>query len=129
MRIQYFSAILLVSIVAPWSPLPATAQSEPLQSDSARSKSPGAERVTQSDPSFESLFDGKTLAGWQGDRTIWSVEDGAITGRTTADTHLKENNFLIWKDPVEDFELRLKFRLQGGNSGIYYRAQAARWRD
>jgi hypothetical protein len=27
---------------------------------------------------------------------------------------------------VENFELRLKFRLQGGNSGIYYRAQKRR---
>jgi hypothetical protein len=49
------------------------------------------------EPGFESLFDGRTLDGWQGDRTIWSVQDGAITGRTTADTGLKENNFLIWK--------------------------------
>lgn len=72
---------------------------------------------------FESLFDGRTLDGWQGDRAIWSVQDGAITGRTTAETGLKENNFLIWKDPVEDFELRLKFRLENGNSGIYYRAR------
>ena len=72
---------------------------------------------------FESLFDRRTLGGWQGDRAIWSVQDGAITGRTTADTGLKENNFLIWKDPVEDFELRLKFRLENGNSGIYYRAR------
>ena len=69
------------------------------------------------------MFDGRTLDGWQGDRAIWSVQDGAITGRTAADTGLKENNFLIWKDPVEDFELRLKFRLENGNSGIYYRAK------
>jgi len=39
---------------------------------------------------------------------------------------LKENNFLIWKDQVENFELRLKFRLENGNSGIYYRAQKRR---
>ena len=51
------------------------------------------------------------------------VEDGAITGRTTSETQLTENNFLVWKDQVEDFELRLKFRLERGNSGIYYHAQ------
>jgi hypothetical protein len=34
-----------------------------------------------------------------------------------------ENNFLIWNDEVEDFELRLKFRLHGSNSGIYYRSR------
>ena len=75
---------------------------------------------------FVSLFDGKTLDGWEGDRTIWSVQDGAITGQTTAETELKENNFLIWKDQVENFELRLKFRIEGGNSGIYYHAQKRR---
>ena len=75
---------------------------------------------------FVSLFDGQTLSGWDGDRTIWSVRDGAITGQTTAETGLKENNFLIWKDQVENFELRLKFRIDGGNSGIYYRARKRR---
>jgi len=84
---------------------------------------PGTQPAAGLEPGFISLFDGKTLDGWQGDRTIWSVRDGAITGQTTADTKLKENNFLIWKDEVEDFELRLKFRLEGGNSGIYYRAR------
>ena len=33
---------------------------------------------------------------------------------------LKENGLLVWKDQVENFELRLKFRLEGGKSGIYY---------
>jgi hypothetical protein len=51
------------------------------------------------------------------------VRDGTITGRTTEAVRVTENNFLLWKDEVEDFELRLKFKLQGGNSGIYYRAR------
>jgi hypothetical protein len=29
-------------------------------------------------------FDGRTLDGWDGDRAFWSVEDGAIVGRSTA---------------------------------------------
>ncbi len=77
----------------------------------------------QAPEGFVPLFDGVSLDGWQGDRTIWSVRDGAITGRSLAETKLRANNFLIWKNEVEDFELRLKFRLQGGNSGIYYRAR------
>ena len=32
---------------------------------------------------FKSLFNGKDLAGWAGRPQHWSVEDGAITGRTT----------------------------------------------
>ena len=31
-----------------------------------------------------SLFDGKTLEGWDGDPKFWTVEDGAITGTTTS---------------------------------------------
>ncbi len=89
----------------------------------ARKPAPGTRPVPGLEPGFVSLFDGKTLDGWEGDRSIWSVEDGAITGRTTAETKLKENNFLVWKDQVENFELRLKFRLESGNSGIYYRAR------
>jgi hypothetical protein len=84
---------------------------------------PGTQPAPGLEPGFHSLFDGNTLDGWQGDRTIWTVEDGAITGRTTAETGLKENNFLLWKDQVENFELRWRFRLRGGNSGVYYRAR------
>ncbi len=73
---------------------------------------------------FVSLFDGKTLNGWSGNPDYWSVRDGAITGETTAENPLKENTFLIWKDgKVGDFELRLKFRMVGGNSGVQYRSE------
>jgi type 1 glutamine amidotransferase len=74
-------------------------------------------------PGFVSLFNGRDLQGWEGDPRIWSVRDRAITGQTTEDVRLTENSFLLWKDEVEDFELRLKFKLEGGNSGIYYRAR------
>lgn len=73
-------------------------------------------------PGFTSLFDGKTLAGWQGDPKVWTVEDGAIVGRSKAGATVRENTFLTWKEPVEDFELRAKFQLDGGNSGIYFRS-------
>jgi hypothetical protein len=72
---------------------------------------------------FVSLFDGKTLDGWEGKPQFWSVQDGAITGQTTPDNPTKGNTFLIWRGgKVSDFELRLKFRIVGGNSGIQYRS-------
>jgi len=74
-------------------------------------------------PGFVSLFNGRNLEGWNGDARFWSVRDGAIVGETRPDVRVSENSFLIWKDEVEDFELRLKFKLEGGNSGIYYRAR------
>jgi hypothetical protein len=72
---------------------------------------------------FVCLFDGKTLDGWEGKTQFWSVKDGAITGQTTADNPTKGNTFLIWRGgKVGDFELRLQFRMVGGNSGIQYRS-------
>lgn len=46
---------------------------------------------------FKQIFDGKTLKGWDGDSTYWSVEDGCIVGRITPATLLKRNSFLIWR--------------------------------
>ncbi len=83
---------------------------------------PGTERVPDL-PGFVSLFNGRDLAGWEGDPRIWSVRDGAITGQTTEQNRVAENSFLVWKDEIEDFELHLKFKLEGGNSGIYYHAR------
>ncbi|MEO6436047.1 MAG: DUF1080 domain-containing protein [Tepidisphaeraceae bacterium] len=70
------------------------------------------------------LFNGKDLTGWEGDTKFWSVEDGLITGRTTADKPLKSNTFLIWKGGAPaDFELRVSYIIIGGNSGVQYRSK------
>jgi hypothetical protein len=72
---------------------------------------------------FRRLFNGKDLSGWKGNPRIWSVDNGVITGQTTAETRICENDFLIRTGgDVTDFELRLKFRLENGNSGIYFRS-------
>jgi hypothetical protein len=72
----------------------------------------------------EAIFNGRDLSGWKGDMALWSVEDGAITGKTSADNPLKENSFLVWEGELEDFELSLKFRIVDGNSGIQFRSQS-----
>ena len=77
----------------------------------------------QQESGFESLFDGHSLNGWSGDSDHWSVVDGCITGSTTADKKLKHNTFLVWDGEVKDFELRLKVKLLGGNTGIQFRSQ------
>ncbi len=59
----------------------------------------------------------------RGDPKLWSVEEGAITGRTSAEDPIKANTFLIWDGEVSDFRLQLKYRIQGGNSGVQYRAK------
>src|ERR1043166_7914959 len=86
------------------------------------------------EPGFQSLFNGKDLTGWEGRPEHWSVEDGAITGKTTKEIPAKGNNFLIWRPGGEngivgDFELRLSYKIvpngdKGfGNSGILYRSK------
>ncbi len=73
---------------------------------------------------FKPLFNGKDLDGWDGNPKFWSVKDGAITGTTTKENPTQGNTFLIWKDgEVDDFELRLQFKIVGGNSGIQYRSK------
>lgn len=72
---------------------------------------------------FVQIFDGLTLKGWEGNPKLWSVEDGAIVGRTDADDPIPHNSFLIWREGLLDnFELKLEFMINGGNSGIQYRA-------
>ncbi len=78
----------------------------------------------QDEAGFESLFDGKTLTNWDGNPEFWSVRDEAITGQTTPEKPTKGNTFIIYrKATVSDFELRLKFKIVGGNSGVQYRSE------
>jgi len=72
-----------------------------------------------------SLFNGKDLAGWDGDPRLWSVKEGVIRGQTTPETPAKGNTFLILKDQrLANFELRLSFRCNAdNNSGIQYRSK------
>jgi len=73
---------------------------------------------------FKPIFNGTSLDGWDGNPKFWSVEDGAITGRTTKENPTKGNTFLIWRQgPVDDFVLRASYKIEGGNSGIQYRSK------
>ncbi|QDU29341.1 NPCBM/NEW2 domain protein [Anatilimnocola aggregata] len=76
------------------------------------------------DTGFTSLFDGKSLDGWDGNPDFWSVQDGVITGQTTKEKPTKGNTFLVYrKGDVADFELKLQFKIVGGNSGVQYRSE------
>lgn len=81
-------------------------------------------------PGFVSLFNGKDLTGWDGDPRLWSVKDGAIRGETTQENPARGNTFCVWRDgKVKDFILKIKFRIQNGNSGIQYRSKEVdKWR-
>jgi putative heme-binding domain-containing protein len=85
----------------------------------------GAALPSQERGGFEPIFNGQDLSGWEGNPSLWTVEEGAITGRTSADEPLEYNQFLIYRgEPVRNFELRARFRLVGdNNSGIQYRSE------
>jgi hypothetical protein len=87
--------------------------------------------AAQGKDGFTKIFNGRDLTGWSGDPNVWTVEDGAIVGRTSADKPIRANTFLIWTNgEVADFELRLSFKILSGNSGIQYRSRvldAAGW--
>lgn len=74
---------------------------------------------------FKSIFDGKSLKGWEGDPNYWRVENGNLVGEITPDKPLKTNSFIIWQggEPA-DFELKGEFKItENGNSGINYRSE------
>ena len=83
--------------------------------------------VVDSQNLFKALFDGKTLKGWDSpDMSYWSIEDGAITGKITSEHPLKDNQYLVWKDPMSDFELKMDFRMSGSpgiNGGFQFRSR------
>jgi hypothetical protein len=77
-----------------------------------------------SEEGFAPIFNGKDLTNWDGNPKFWSVKDGAIHGETTQDNPTKGNTFCIWRGGlVGDFELRLTYRMTGGNSGVQYRSK------
>ncbi len=76
------------------------------------------------------VFNGTDLTGWEGNKDLWSVQDGAITGITPPDPAdpkkglIKHNTFLVWKGgTVGDFELTFQYRIEKGNSGVQYRSK------
>jgi len=70
-------------------------------------------------PKWKPLMDGKTLAGWHpvGEGT-WTVEDGAFVGRAD---NTKLYGLLVTDKQFRDFDLRLKFKVISGDSGVYIR--------
>ena len=73
----------------------------------------------------QSLFNGKDLAGWEGAPGWWTVEDGALTSKSTAEKPCTECNYLVWKGgKPTNFELTCDFKLSAAaNSGVQIRSE------
>jgi len=76
-------------------------------------------------PQAVSIFDGKTLDGWEGSTTVWRVADGCIVGGSMQGN--KQNEFLATKKSYKDFVLKLEYKLVGTegfvNSGVQIRSR------
>ncbi|MGY8769435.1 MAG: 3-keto-disaccharide hydrolase [Pirellulales bacterium] len=77
--------------------------------------------VLAEDQKFESLFDGKTLNGWEPmPGGTWEVIDGAIVGKSPKTA--RRHGMLLSKKQYSDFVVKAKFRVIKGDSGFYFRS-------
>lgn len=102
---------------------------KPLTEDDVRSlvaylASPSQVPLAATADNAKLLFNGKDLAGWTGDPSLWSVENGEIVGR--APNGLKKNEFLVSDMTAGDFRLSMDVKLvdDQGNSGVQFRSEA-----
>ena len=71
------------------------------------------------------LFDGTTLTGWEGDSSIFRIEDNSIVGGHLKDS-LFHNYYLCTEQKFKNFNLSLEVKLDSqyvtSNSGVLFRA-------
>src|SRR3569833_3923771 len=60
---------------------------------------------------YVSLFDGKTLKGWDGNPKFWRVEDGAVVGESTRENP-SGNSYIAYRDMrAHDFTLKFEIKV------------------
>lgn len=81
-------------------------------------------KADDAEPGYRPLFDGKSLAGWEGDQSVFRVEDGAVVAGSLKDK-VAHNDFLCTRQQFGDFELRLQAKLvgKGQNAGVQFRSE------
>jgi len=67
------------------------------------------------------VFNGKNLDGWELDRRLWRVENGILLGKKRPRSG--PDTFAATEDEFDDFILKLKFKLNSGDSGIQFGGQ------
>lgn len=75
------------------------------------------------------LFDGNTFNGWEGDTIkTWKISQGEIRGGSLSES-VPHNDFLCTTTSYDNFILKLKFKLEGGegfiNAGVQFRSKRA----
>lgn len=80
----------------------------------------GASIPPPKDPTWRPLFNGKDLAGWSGDTSLWKVENGVVVGEMVGGT---QNTFLSTDRTYGDFVLQFEMFMEEGNSGCQFRSE------
>jgi hypothetical protein len=86
----------------------------------------GATPVAYNDyTGFTKLFDGQTLAGWDGESDVWSIENGAVHANTVKTPGQHHIHYIGPNAVMRDFDLKVEFRIsaKGANGGIQYRSR------
>ena len=72
-----------------------------------------------------SLFDGKTLNGWEGNNEVWRMVNGEIHGGSMQGN--PRNEFLATTEDYQNFHLRFEYKLTGTegfiNGGVQFRSK------
>ena len=75
--------------------------------------------VTAQDDKWVSLFDGKSMDGWEkvgNEKSMWEVKDGALSGLGPA------SMLVCTKGPYKNFRYHAEIKINDkGNSGLYFR--------
>lgn len=84
--------------------------------------------VCAEEDSFVTIFDGNSLDGWHAaDLSVWTVEEGAITARSTDEKPATRNYYLVYaREKLGDFELKLNHRIvseHAVNGGFQFRSE------
>ena len=107
----FFSAIALFAACSS----PATEQTVASEDTAAVVSQPVAQE-------WQPLFNHENLEGWE---TMpggeWKVEDGVIVGTSPASD--ERHGILISQREYDDFKLRVVYKANQGNSGLYFRAE------
>ena len=76
---------------------------------------------------WKSLFDGKSLKGWNAEKGYWEVKDGAIVGDKKGNT--PHHHYLFSERDYSDFEMHVDVKMTGYNSGVCVRIQPKSFDD
>lgn len=89
-----------------------------------RTRAAAIARTIQRPAKAAALFDGRSLAGWDGNTNVWRAQDGAIVGGSMDGN--PRNEFLAFARPCSNFVLRLEYKLAGTegfvNGGVQFRS-------